>query len=298
MKSPEFGFDTGESLHGDLIAAREAIGKEALDADSRNLKLPFSHSQLVTTVEYFLNVLSGLKPELLSKVFRLDAVRKAVYGLDSVSFVRTDPLWGVALNDYEMSLITRALNGDYFTVIDILKDNRADSFMLVNNLSAKAVMQNHPDAFDDIAKADPITYIRKKLVKPLVSGQQPPNHLQYGLLSGFPRESVTKYPYFDSIRRKFPKFARIYVNYLGGEASTNDVYEVINGLPIDQKGRAFLFEILREHARFNDRRALTIGGFIMLTSADLYYAERRELWFRHFDSVYKPVVQNQSGEWY
>lgn len=291
MNRREFGFDTGESLHDELIAARSLIDHQSLDHDNRYLKLSVSSKNLFATIEYFIQIISQLKPDLAAKLFQLVSVRKAAFGLDSVALVKT-ATYGIALNDYELSLLNRSLSGDLFAIIDLKKDNRSDSFMMINKPAVKAVMEHHRDDFDDFAKADPVSYIAREIAQPLRRGEQPGKAIQYGLLSGFPRESVRLYPYFDSYRRAFPDFSQAYMMYISGNYEANNVYAVIENLPVPEKDKNFLRSILAEHARFHDRSIITAGDFVMLNSSDLHYAKRREHWFHHLDSVYKPIVRN------
>ncbi len=292
MRSLEFGLDTGESLHEELIRARAMIDRDALNNDFEYRNLPVRYDQLITGVEYFMNLMSANKPELAAALFKLDAFRRALYGMDSVATVQTHPSFGVMVNDYELSVLKRALEGELFSVFDIRKDNRADTFMVVNKMTAGNIMQRNSDVFDDITAANPVPYIKRTVVDPLRSGGEPAATKEYGLLSGFPRESVRRYPYFHRFRVKYLEFGDIYQKFLFHEAEANEVYDVIENLLVNDKEKTFLRRVLSMHARFSDRRAVMMGQFLMLDPADMYYAQRRQQWFRYFDSVYKPVMRN------
>lgn len=294
MRNTEFGLDTGESLNDELQAARSLIDGQALDRDAHYLKIPVTFQRLITTTEFFIQVMSSQKPELAARLFKLDGVRKCAYGLDSVALVKTHPGMGVALNDYESYLTKNNLNGEMFTVFDIEKNNYANSLLIVNNMAAKSITQFYPEDFDDLVRSDPIKFIERSIVDPLRKGRTPTADMQFGLLSGFPRESVRLYPAFDELRKRLPKFANIYRQFLNDEIQANEVYRVIKGLNIPEPEKKFLLKILADQARFNDRAAITAGGFIMFKGEDLHYAQRREQWFRYLDNVYKPIVRSTS----
>jgi hypothetical protein len=290
MRNLEFGFDTGETLTEELLAARSRIDVNGLASDSIQLKLPPTPSTVITTTEFFIQMAATLRQDIAIKLVKLDAVRKAAYGLDAVANIQTHPNIGVTINDYELSLISRALNSDLFTIYDINKNNRANSFMMVNNMVARKIIQDNPNDFSDIPKSKPLGYIYQEIVKPIRKGQLPEADIQYGLLSGFPQKSVKLYPTFNLFRKRFPLFSSIYFNYLNSRASANDVLDVILELPITKKDKEFLQTMLAEHARFNDRSAILLDQYIMLSKEDLHYGKRRQHWFRHLDSIYKPIM--------
>jgi hypothetical protein len=289
MRHPEFGFDTGEHLMEDLIAARALLDVDGLQADAKYIKIPMTPSNVAATTEFFIQMTSSIRPDVAGKLVKMDAVRRAAYGLDSVALVKTHPKIGVAFNDYELSLISRNLDSDIFTIFDLHKDNRADSFLMVNHMAATKIMNDHPSHFDTMAMINPREYIFQNIVVPLRKGSNPPD-TQYGLLSGFPEESVKRYPDFDRLRRKYPELSAIYDNYLCGNAHLGQVDEVIMDINASRKDKNFLCKILSDHSHFNDRYALISAGFFMLSKEDQYYGERREHWFRHLDSIYKPIM--------
>lgn len=299
MNRSEFGFETHDLVEAELHKCNSQVNTAELDNDSKAFKFVPDSRILFSSIGDFFSHASELPGGLWAKLSAYTKLRRSAYGMDAVACIQTQPQRGV--NDYELNQIRSIFGGSNFEVRSIKKDNRANNFMMINRLAARKVVQNHPDLFDDFAKHDIVRWIDQNLLnkiseraargKPVSNDVDNFPDVQYGLLSGFPRQSVLLYPAFDTLKRKYPVFANAYTKFLYQNLPADNVVNVIKRSGMTKKDESFLLGIVSQQARFNDRSVIQLDDFDMLSKEDLAYAQRRHAWFMELERIYAPLMR-------
>lgn len=112
-------------------------------------------------------------------------------------FLGTSPVqdFDFQLNDIEVKQIKQALEsrGEKFLLVSYQPPSpfRSKNYVLINSVTAIEIMQNNSDLFQGITdptaflKTQPKSYLTPALETPVVI-----HHQRYGVLSGYPRDSV------------------------------------------------------------------------------------------------------------
>ena len=288
MQHNEFGFDFNEVMGMNMAECREQMDCRAFDEEMKSLKFPTNSQILFTSVEDFINRGSEVSPVIWNKLAARVPARRAVYGFDAVSIV-DNRLSKIPISDFEVTTLKRALTGMVFDIIPLKKDE----VMIVNKLAARQVVKNHPADFDGLAKADCPKWIQNILAARLQSGESLNKHfpdLQYGLLSGYPKNSTANYPKFHALRMKYPEFAVALSDFIYNGGNIAKVKKTLDQLQIPDEERSYLNQITSISANCSDKSVLAKSEFMVLSESDLQYAARRQYWLEELDRIFEPVL--------
>jgi hypothetical protein len=300
MHNNEFGMGFSEMLGMDLAECREKLKQQDFEADMKRLKFPTDLRTLLTSVDDFVMRGTGVRSDIWDKAAMLDQTRRAVYGMDAISIVDSDyyecginKIYKTGINDVELDELKMAVSGMVFELVPLKKDNRNDSFMLINKLAAANVVRNHPDDFSGIGLENIPKWITNIMIPKLPKAcawSDKKMETQFGLLSGFPKASVMEYSRFNTLRERYPEIRTAFGEFIFNGAESEKVIEVLNQTNMPAQDKTYLRKIVSTQAAMPDRSVLRDALFIILDRNDFEYGSKRVEWSRKLDKIYFPVM--------
>jgi len=269
--------------------------QEKFSEDAHFLKFPTDPLQLKQGLKEFLARARNLPLPLRQKLLSYGNLIKVIFGFDGASVISSlagktgkPQVVSPIFTKEEVAELQDAFTGEIIGIVPRKSRNNHPAFFVVNYKTLHALFVENRDLMNYRLDQPAKTFFEQHLQHHITNPSEY-SDIVFGILSGYPRDSVQMYQRFQQITRSLPQFKKLEMAHYSGDLSAEDFIRAIRKSTLEQNDKITLVDMLE--ARKSGEKLDPEADFRVLHPGDIPFAKKRAYWITQYKNLYSPLIE-------